>query len=296
MVAKAKKPEPSLEVKAPTPQRPKPKVVREKPPEIKPERRVQERPKPTERPRPVAQQPRERPRPRQTRSVSRPQRVPRENRRTSAPPPNSSKRLTRGDRANQPARGPAAGVPTSPEESGGRTGYLPSQGSDASGTEFDDSPNDSGDGRDSGPGSEAGPGPGPGRGSNDSPPPSGGNDKKPEAKDESKDEQKDERKNDSKSKEPTRILSREASVSSPGVIKLPSSLRRDTVNLSLQVRVVIGPDGSADFKLGESSGNPEADDFILNELRKVAQVTTALDEQGQPKRAVKRVTVKIEIN
>lgn len=84
-------------------------------------------------------------------------------------------------------------------------------------------------------------------------------------------------------------------MSVPGTIKLPASLRRDTVNLSLQVRVVVSADGSADFKLGDSSGNSEADDFVLAELRRVAEVTPALDDQGQPKRSMKRVTVKIEV-
>ena len=78
-------------------------------------------------------------------------------------------------------------------------------------------------------------------------------------------------------------------------IRLPASLRRANLKVSLQVRVVISPDGSADFKLGDTSGNPQVDDYVLEQLRKVAVVTTALDDAGQPKRAMKRVRVEIEV-
>lgn len=296
MVAKAKKPEPPPEVKKLTPQRPKPKVVREKPPQAKPERPAPERPRPTERPRSVAQQPQERPRSR-PRTAERPRTSPKESGRASAPPPNSRKRLTRGDRATRPTRGPEAGVPPSSEESGGKTGYLPSNGqnTDLGSTEFNDNSNQSGDDTTTGndAGSNTNQSTDPGTGGNNQPPDDNkeGNDTKENQDNTQRDEKKEEKKEETKSS-----LARKANASVPSVIKLPKSLRRDNLNLSLQVRVEIGPDGSADFKLGQSSGNPEADDFILNEVRRIAQVTTALDEQGQPKRATRRFTVKIEVN
>jgi outer membrane biosynthesis protein TonB len=79
-------------------------------------------------------------------------------------------------------------------------------------------------------------------------------------------------------------------------LKLPASLRREALKTSLKVRVVIEADGSADFKLAESSGNADVDDFVLEQLRKVAVVTTALDDQGQPRRVMKPVQVKIEVD
>jgi hypothetical protein len=77
---------------------------------------------------------------------------------------------------------------------------------------------------------------------------------------------------------------------------LPANLRRDSLKASLQVRVVIEADGRVDFKLGDTSGNPDVDDYVLEQLRKVAHVTTALDDQGQPKRTMKRVRVDIEVD
>jgi hypothetical protein len=79
-------------------------------------------------------------------------------------------------------------------------------------------------------------------------------------------------------------------------IKLPGNLRRDSLKLSLVVRTVIYPDGTADFKLGDTSGNADVDDYILEQIRKVAVITTALDEAGQPKRAMKPVRVNIEVD
>ena len=79
-------------------------------------------------------------------------------------------------------------------------------------------------------------------------------------------------------------------------IRLPASLRRESLKTTLQVRAVIQPGGEADFKLAESCGNPEVDDYVLEQLRKVAIVTTALDDKGQPKRALKKLQVNIEVD
>ena len=302
MVTKAKKPEPAPVVKAPIPERPKPKVVREKPPEPKPQPRTPERQRPAERPRRVAERPQERPRPRSERPASRPRTTPRDSGKTSSPPANSRQRLTRSDNApSQPNRGPAT-LPPASEDSGGRTGYLPNNGqnADANGTDFHGSTDNNGNSQDSGPATGQGGDPGPASdgGSSTSPDQDTDNNNTGSGKEGKNTGNTDDSKRnpDDGGKKEKPKMAREANVSVPGAIKLPASLRRDAVNLSLQVRVVIGPDGSADFKLGESCGNPEADDFILAELRKNAQVVSAIDEQGQPKRAMKRVTVKIEVD
>jgi hypothetical protein len=59
---------------------------------------------------------------------------------------------------------------------------------------------------------------------------------------------------------------------------------------------VVEASGAADFKLSESSGNPDVDDYVLEQLRGVAAVTPALDDQGQPRRAMKRIRVEIEVD
>lgn len=88
---------------------------------------------------------------------------------------------------------------------------------------------------------------------------------------------------------------REATIEVP-TIKLPANLRRESLKASLQLRAVIGPDGSVDFKLSESSGNSEVDDYVLAQVRQVAVATAALDDNGQPKRTMKRVRVDIEVD
>lgn len=88
---------------------------------------------------------------------------------------------------------------------------------------------------------------------------------------------------------------REASIEVP-MIRLPASLRRDALKTTLQVRVAIETNGQADFKLAESSGNREVDDYVLEQLRKVAVVTTALDNEGRPKKVVRPLRVDIEVD
>lgn len=80
------------------------------------------------------------------------------------------------------------------------------------------------------------------------------------------------------------------------VLKLPARLRRESFRGSLSLRAVIEPDGSAAFHLSDSSGNSDVDQYILEQIREVAVITVALDETGQPKRAVKRVRVVVEVD
>ena len=88
---------------------------------------------------------------------------------------------------------------------------------------------------------------------------------------------------------------REASIEVPE-IRLPARLRREALKTSLRVRVAIEANGQADFKLAESSGNQEVDDYVLEQLRNVAVVTPALDAEGRPKKVVRPMRVDIKVD
>ena len=206
-------------------------------------------------------------------------------------PPRSSRRLT--NTSNRPTNSGVTVPSPPPSDPGGRAGTLPppANGPDAP---IGDGDNESGSGPvspdlgpvSSGPppGSDTGPGP-QSQPRSDPPKPPPESKPTPASK---------------PPVEPDRSASatpkvREASIEVP-VLKLPASLRRESLKTTLQVRVVIEADGSADFKLSETSGNPDVDDYVLEQLRKVAMVTTALDDEGQPKRSMKRVRVDIEVD
>ena len=202
-------------------------------------------------------------------------------------PPRSTRRLTGNSRPRGETRPAVASAPKG--ETGGQAGVVPAN----PGTP--DRPIGEGEGDGGGPEAPAAeepvasvPNPKPPA----SPPPEPAPEPEPEPEPEPKPKPQPDPPKRQASAPPT---VREASIEVP-TLKLPASLRREQLKTTLQVRAVIEADGQVDFKLSESSGNPEVDDYVLEQLRKVAVVTTALDDQGNPKRVMKRVRVDIEVD
>lgn len=283
--------------KPPAPPKAKP-VPKPKPqPQTKP--KITPPPKPVVTPRPQTKPPVPRPEPKTPpRQAPRPSQRPPVTRVAQPPrgatrPPRSNRRLTTpSTRPN--TSGVAVPAPPS-SDSGGRAGVLPppTNGPDAP---VGDGDNGTGHGPvspDPGPVSSGPPpGPGPSDPGHQSQPKSDPPKPPPESKP-TPPPPKPPEEPDRSASSPPKV--REASIEVP-ILKLPANLRRESLKTTLQVRVVIEADGSADFKLSETSGNPDVDDYVLEQLRKVAIVTTALDDQGQPKRSMKRVRVDIEVD
>ena len=76
----------------------------------------------------------------------------------------------------------------------------------------------------------------------------------------------------------------------------PAKFRREKLKGQLWVRFKIEADGSFTVSLFESSGNPEFDDFVLEEVRRTAQVQPAIGDDGQPKSSRPRRPVDINID
>ena len=76
----------------------------------------------------------------------------------------------------------------------------------------------------------------------------------------------------------------------------PAKFRREKLKGQLWVRFKIEADGSFTVSLFESSGNPEFDDFVLNEVRRTAQVQPAIGDDGKPKSSRPRRPVDINID
>lgn len=76
----------------------------------------------------------------------------------------------------------------------------------------------------------------------------------------------------------------------------PAKFRREKLKGQLWVRFKIEADGSFTVSLFESSGNPEFDDFVLEEVRRTAQVQPAIGDDGKPKSSRPRRPVDINID
>lgn len=79
-------------------------------------------------------------------------------------------------------------------------------------------------------------------------------------------------------------------------IEPPAKFRKKKLKGRLKVRFKVAADGTFEVSLSDSSGNPEFDDYVLSELRKVAKVEPAIGKDGKPRRSVLRRPVRIKID